>query len=27
VRTSVRNQQGEMVADGMAGLKKLSELE
>ena len=27
VRTSVRNQHGEMVADGMAGLKKLSELE
>ena len=27
VRTSVRNQHGEMVADGMAGLKKLTELE
>lgn len=27
VRTSARNQHGEMVADGMAGLKKLSELE
>ncbi len=26
VRTSVRNQQGEMVADGMAGLKRLSEV-
>lgn len=27
VRTIVRNQRGEMVADGMGGLKKLSELE
>ena len=27
VRTTVRNQRGEMVADGMGGLKKLSELE
>lgn len=27
VRTSVRNQHGEMVADGVAGLKKLTELE
>jgi 3-hydroxybutyryl-CoA dehydratase len=27
VRTTVRNQRGEMVADGMAGVKKLSELE
>ncbi len=26
VRTSVRNQHGEMVADGMAGLKQLAEL-
>ncbi len=26
VRTSVRNQHGEMVADGMAGLKRLSEV-
>ncbi|HEY7677036.1 MAG TPA: MaoC family dehydratase [Candidatus Methylomirabilis sp.] len=27
VRTTVRNQRGEMVADGIAGLKKLPELE
>ncbi len=27
VRTTVRNQRNEMVADGMAGVKKLSELE